>query len=350
VKENQMSNDPEVSTQLHRLADAEPLTEFDTTAVLTRGRRGLRRRRLLSAGGGIAGVAAIALAATMIPNLSSAGGPPVAGEQKQNALFEPVPGVPAGEASVGQKLTEAEATRRCAMKFNEPGLKLAKSYDGPFSGQEVMPQPEAGQRALTCIVPGGDKPTQALLDQVTKDGVPKDTAAQLRNCSVQAWVDMTKWSVKATTWSHRIEKGYGAIDQAMVIAVSPSGRVAVACEIGQNSLKGGLMRNGTNLMVLDHLRYDNNVLTPATKTQPAQHWSGNNIGGNASGYDPVGWGRINGATRVQLRMDDKTKLDIPAIDGWFAYCWETGPTKAKIGDFTATVYGKDGKVLKTFKR
>lgn len=32
-----MNNDPEVSTELHRLADAEPLTDFDTNAVLTRG-------------------------------------------------------------------------------------------------------------------------------------------------------------------------------------------------------------------------------------------------------------------------------------------------------------------------
>ncbi|GAA1681290.1 hypothetical protein ACFTSF_34120 [Kribbella sp. NPDC056951] len=343
-----MYNDPEVSAELHRLADAEPLAPFDTTAVLTRGQRGVRRRRYLTVGGSIAGVAAIALAATLLPGNSQAGEPPVAGEQKKEVWFEAVPGVPRGEASVGQRLTAAEANRRCGVKFNDPKIKLSTPYDGPFSGQALTPKPEVGQRMLTCIVPGGDKPTQALLDQVKKDGVPKDPAAQLRNCSVQAWVDMTGWSVKATTRSSRIEKGYGEIAQAMVIAVSPSGRVAIACEIGDRSIEGGHMRNGTTLLVLDKLRYDSNILTPATKTQPAQHWTGNNIGGNAEGgYDPVAWGRLNGGvTRIQLRMDDKTKLDIPVTDGWFAYCWETGPTKAPMKSFTVTAYDKDGKVVK----
>ncbi len=343
-----MYNDPEVSAELHRLAEAEPLAPFDTNAVLTRGHRGVRRRRYLTAGGSIAAVAAVALAATLLPGSSQAGEPPVAGDQKQKAWFEPVPGVPRGEASVGQRLTVAEANRRCGVKFNEPKIKLSTPYDGPFSGQQLSVRPEAGQRALTCIVPGGDKPTKALLDQIAKDGVPKDPAAQLRNCSAQAWVDMTGWSVKASTRSSRIEEGYGEIAQAMVIAASPSGRVAIACEIGERALEGRLMRNGTSLLVLDKLRYDSNILTPATKTQPAQHWSGRNIGGNAEGgYDPVGWGRLNGGvTRVQLRMDDKTKLDIPVTDGWFAYCWETGPTKANIKNFTVIAYNKDGKVVK----
>ncbi|HEY4568850.1 MAG TPA: hypothetical protein VIH10_05270 [Kribbella sp.] len=341
----------EVSAELHRLADAEPLDPFDTDAVLNRGRRGLRRRKLLTVGGAVVGVAAVAVAATLLPGNTQAGGkPPVAGSQQQDALFEPVPGVPRGEESVGKRLTMTEAERRCHLRF--PGEKrgLETPYGGPFSGQRMSFKVIIGARATMCTVPGGDRPTAALLAEVAKDPVPKTTAGQLRNCSAQTWVDVTGWSVKATSWSSRVEGPLGTVEQALLIAVSPSGRMAIACEINKGSLDGDVISQGTSLMDLNHLRYDNNVFTRATATRPAQLWSLPNIGGNSDGYTTVGWGRLNGgATRVRLRMGATTKLDVPVTDGWFAYTWETGPTTAKIGDFTVTAYDKNGKVVKVLR-
>jgi hypothetical protein len=103
-------------------------------------------------------------------------------------------------------------------------------------------------------------------------------------------------------------------------------------------------------MVLNNLRYDDNVFTKATATSPAQLWSGVSIGGNKTGFTTVGCGRLNGVTTVRLSMDAKTKLDIPATDGWFAYTWETPPTKAKIHDLTVTALDKSGKIAKVLKR
>ena len=117
-----MEDTREVSAELHRLADTEPLDHFDTGTFLTRGHRGLRRRRFLGVGGAIAGVAAAALAVTLIPNLTTTGnGPGVAGTQTENSQFSPVPGVPRGEDGAGQRISKQEAERRCALRY--PGTK-----------------------------------------------------------------------------------------------------------------------------------------------------------------------------------------------------------------------------------
>jgi hypothetical protein len=335
----------EVSAELHRLADSEPLDPFDTNALLTRGQRGRRRRKALAISGAVAGVAVIALAAALLPGLPQAGKkPPVAGDQSQTALFESVQGVPRGEAAVGQRLTMAEAQRRCALRFPDEKRGFEKPYDGPFVGQRLSYKIVIGARMLMCTVPGGDKPTAALLAQVAKDPLPTTTAGQLRHCSVQTWVDVTGWRVTATARSTQT----GA---SLLTAVSPSGKTAIACEIDKSTLDGGMITQGTSVLSLDHLRYDSNQYTHATSTQPAQLWTGNNIGGNANGYTTLAWGKLNGnPTRIHLQMDAKTQTDVPVTDGWFAYYWTTPPTKAKIGDLRITAYDKDGKVVKVLLR
>jgi hypothetical protein len=353
VKENEMEDVREVGEELHRLAEAEPLDPFDTAALLARGRKGRRRRKVLTTGGAVAGVAVVALTASLLSNLTTAGNkPPVSGGQTQgSSLFEPVPGVPSGEASVGQAMTMAEAERRCAQRFPDEKRSLQKPHEGPRSGQRMSYQIVIGAKRRMCTVPGGDKPSAALLAEVAKDPVPTSTAGQLRNCSVQTWVDVTGWRVTATARSSRL-------GTALLVAVSPSGRTAIACEITKGSLDGGMVSQGTYLMTLNDLRYDNNVITPATATKPAEQWTLNNIGGiGCSGtpcrtmYATVGWGRINGnATRVRLQMDAKTSTDVPVTDGWFAYNWVTPPTDADISQLSIAAYDRNGKVVKVLKR
>jgi hypothetical protein len=352
VKENEMEDVREVGAELHRLAESEPLDPFDTGALLARGRRGRRRRKILTLSGAVAGVAVIALAATLLPNLGAAGKQPeVAKDQAQESLFEPVPGVPGGEASVGKPMTMAEAERRCAQRFADETRSLQKPHEGPRSGQRMSYQVVIGDRMRMCTVPGGDKPSAALLAEVAKDPVPTTAAGQLRNCSAQTWVDVTGWRVMASARSSRLET-------ALLVAVSPSGRTAISCEINEGSLDGGTVSQGTQLMVLNDLRYDNNVITPATATKPAEQWSLLNIGGIGCAGTPCrklyathGWGRINGdATRVRLQMDAKTKTDVPVTDGWFAYNWVTPPTAAGISDLSIVAYDEGGKVVKVLQR
>jgi hypothetical protein len=343
----------EVSAELHRLAEAEPLDPFDTGALLARGRRGRRRRQVFTLSGAVAGVAVIALTASLLSNTTTAGDkPPVSGGQTQGSgLFEPVPGVPSGEASVGKPMTMAEAERRCAQRFPGEKRSLQQPHEGPRSGQRMSYQVVIGGRMRMCTVPGGDKPSAALLAEVAKDPVPTTTAGQLRNCSVQTWVDVTGWRVMAAAQSSRL-------GTALLVAVSPSGRTAISCEINAGSLDGGMVSQGTQLMVLNDLRYDNNVITPATAAKPAEQWSLLNIGGIGCAGTPCrklyathGWGRINGnATRVRLQMDAETKTDVPVTDGWFAYNWVTPPTDADISDLGIAAYDKDGKVVKVLQR
>ena len=334
----------EVSAELHRLADSEPLDPFDTHALLARGHRGRRRRTTIAVSGTVVGVAVIALAAALLPGLTQAGNkPPVAGDQSQTALFESVQGIPPGEEGVGQRMTLAEAQRRCALRFPDEKRGFEKPHDGAFVGQRLSYTVKIGARVRMCTVPGGDKPTAALLAKVAKDPLPTTTAGQLRHCSVQTWVDVTGWRVTASARS----RDTGA---SLLTAVSPSGKTAIACEIDKSMLDGGAITQGTSLIPLEHLRYDSNVYTHATATEPAQLWTGVNIGGNKTGYTTLAWGRINGnATRIHLQMDARTKTDVPVTDGWFAYYWTTPPTPAKIADLRITAYDRDGKVVKVLR-
>jgi len=363
-----MYNDPEVSAELHRLAEAEPLPEFDTNAVLTRGHRGLLRRRLLGAGGAVAGVAAIALAATLLPTISSAKQDPgVAGTE--NSQFEAVPGVPRGEDGAGQRIDKAEAKRRCALRYpGATGDLVAKElrsvrtlmYDfRPTSadkgGRSVTISPD-GKKAgplFSCTVPGGDKPSAALVAAAEADPLPKTTAGQLRNCSVAAWTDMTKWNVVA---AERLDtsnlKNYRGFSRAQLVAVSPSGRTAIACELPQRDMPPSGFGWGVFALKLDDLGTDT----------PHMEWPDGTIGkdiatiigegtdceGTVCGKSiPTGWGRTSvDAAKIVVQIGTGPKFDVPVKDGWFAFAkFDQQSHNDKTDHLTVRAYDKDGKLL-----
>jgi hypothetical protein len=351
MKETEMDDVREVGAELHRLAEAEPLDPFDPTDLLTRGKRGRRRRRILTAGGTVAAVAAVALTATLLPKQFRANETPAAGAEQQESFFTQVQGVPSGDNTVGTPVSDAEALRRCRLRFPEMQGPLERTVGGYQIGDRATSRPEVGRTQYMCTVPGGDKPTAALLEKLRKDPVPTDPATQLLNCSAQTWVDVTKWHIVASG-RDTAEKTYPSV---LLTAVSPDARKAITCEIGKNSLNsGGMEMRGTTFLNLDALRSPQDpILTPAKGSQRADLYTGLNLAGPMAGsgrYQVRAWGRVaSTATRVHLQIG-QAQTDVPVTDGWFTYAWFSGPTKGtKASDLKVTAYDKDGKVVKVLE-
>ena len=339
----------EVSAELHRLADSEPLDPFDTKQVLERGRRGRRRRRLYGAGGAVAGVAAIAITASLLPNLTSADTKPNVANPAQNSEFSPVPGVPSGEAGADQRITKEEATRRCSLR--NPNEKRPLQGTGTFrSGHLVMYDAQRGQQYAQCIVPGGDKPSAELIAAVAKDPLPVSTADKLRNCSVISWVDLTKWQVVATDQSK-------ALGRAEIVAVSPSGHKVVECGLSAHRSVMSEMERNTTFATLTNLQGNDPVLDPSDKSVRADMYAGAGGGGGCENgmcttYGMTGWGRVKStaATTVRLRIGSGPVYQVPVgPGGWFAYTWTT-KSKYKLTDQPkVAAYDRHGKVVKVFE-
>lgn len=332
----------EVGAELHRLAEGEAQDPFDPAELLQRGRRMKRRRKILTAGGAVAGVAVVALAATLLPNLGSAGNQPqVAGGESQESQFEPVPGVPRGEEGADQPLSKAEAIRRCALRYPE-GKQLSLSSD-TRSGRTLRYEFKAGEKidVAWCKVPGGDKPSASLIAAAAKDPLPDTSAGQLRNCSVQLWVDLTGWRVMT---SERYQSK--RFSSAVLVAISPSGRKAVACTMSTpppDAPRSGLGLDGANtrFLTLDSLDKNDPVLPPVKGSGRADFFAAT---GSKSTY--TGWGRVaSNATTVRLQLGSGPVHEVPVNDGWFAVAWAK-PTEAG-GDFgVLKAFDKAGKLVR----
>ncbi|WP_371405419.1 hypothetical protein OHA10_07405 [Kribbella sp. NBC_00662] len=340
----------EVSAELHRLAESEPLDPFDTTQLLRRGQRGRRRRKLVGVGGTVVGVAAIAVAASLLPNLVSADSTPgIADQSPKNSQFDPVPGVPGGEAGADQRITKEEATRRCALRYPDEKRPLQGGGPGVRSGHVMLYEVKNGEMFAQCIVPGGDRPKPALVAAAAKDPLPASTANKLRNCSVLAWIDLTDWQVVALDQSK-------ALKQAEVVAISPSGHKVVECRLSGEKGFSGEADGNTTFATLTNLTGSDPVLDPSDKSVRSDMYAGGGGGGGCTNgicttYGMTGWGRVKStaATTVRLRIGSGPVYQVPVGQGgWFAYTWTT-KTKYKIHDQPkVAAYDKNGKVVKVF--
>lgn len=332
----------EVGAELRRMADADELSVFDSASLVERGRRGRRRRKLFTAGGAVAGVAVVALAASVLPNLGGDGNEVgVADGPKQSSLFEPVPGVPSGEAAIGPKLTKEETIRRCALRY--PDVKTPLRGAGTSKvGNTLMYDVAIGEQYAECTVPGGDKPTAALIAAAAKDPLPATTAGQLRNCSVQTWVDLTGWQLMVVDQSKRLAS-------TSLVAVSPSGLKAVACSLKANE---PLEPGNIEFVTLGSLDPNGPVVTPAKGGRHADLYAGGGGGGSvcpgkpcSSDYSFTGWGRVSSkATKVVMQLSPGASHTVPVKDGWFAVTWLTpgvGKYQTKL-----TAYDRNGKIVK----
>ncbi|MEV0290563.1 hypothetical protein AB0H36_41085 [Kribbella sp. NPDC050820] len=339
----------EVRAELQRLAEAEALEPFDTDGLLARGRRGRRRRTVLAAGAAISGVAVVALVVSLIPGGSVADKEPgFAGDQNQNSQFEAVPGIERGEAAAGQTITKEEAVRRCALRY--PDHKQALQAAGSVkAGSTAMYAFEMGARFAACTIPGGDKPKAELVAAAEKEPLPTTAAGQLRNCSVQLWVDLTGWRVMAADQSARL-------GTTVLVAISPSGKKAVACELAPRTA-GEPMPGATPFLTLNALGDKDPVLTPGKGAKHAELFVASGGGGGhcpgtpcTKQYNYTGWGRVSStATKVRLELGPGPTHDVEVVDGWFAFTWLSPGPATKVSAPKLTAYDKAGKVVKVIR-
>jgi hypothetical protein len=319
---------------------------LDTAKFLARGHRGRRRRTVLTAGAAIGGVAVIALTASLLPSLGVAGKQPdVAGDRGPVSMFEPVPGVPRGEAGADQPVTKAEAARRCALRHPEEKRPLLGG--DTESGRSVSYDIKTGEKAevRSCKVPGGDKPSAALVAAAAEDPLPTSAAGQLRNCSVQLWVDLTGWKVMSSDQSKRLGR-------TILVAVSPSGRKAVACELGPTPPSGREGTSNSMFVTLDSLDHGDPILTPAKGSRHATLLVASGGGSYCPGtpcakqYSYTGWGRVaSNATKIVLQLGPSRVHEIPVNDGWFAITWLSPGNANQTSKPKLTAYDKAGKVV-----
>ena len=347
-----MEDTREVSAELHRLADAEPLDHIDTGAVLTRGRRGLRRRRLLSAGGAVAGVAAAALAVTFIPNLTAGDDPGVAGTETENSQFSPVPGVPRGEDGAGQRITKAEAERRCALRYPGVNKPLAGTTFRSVMSRSFAVKGNSANGPFACVIPGGDKPSAALVAAAKADPLPKDPAAMLRNCSVNAWVDMTKWTIQVSDrLSLDHEKNYQGFSRALLVAISPSGKTAIACQLPEDEIRGSGYGWGVTGLRLDDLGTDYPKIEWPDGTFGKEIATilpeGTDCNGPVCGRSlPMGWGRASADTaKIVVQIGSGPEYQAKVKDGWFAFTALDKTSHTNADALKVRAYDKDGKLL-----
>ncbi|MEV5964061.1 hypothetical protein AB0L70_19990 [Kribbella sp. NPDC051952] len=359
-----MEDTREVSAELHRLADAAPTNHFDTATVLTRGHRGLRRRRFLGVGGTIAGVAAAALAVTLIPNLTGTGNgddPGVAATQTENSQFSPVPGVPRGEDGAGQRISKQEAERRCALRYPDAKKSLtdgtgfrsvsSHSYDLKSGQQKGGGVVLNSSSPFFCMIPGGDKPSAALVAAAKADPLPKNEADQLRNCSVNAWVDMTKWHIVVSDRLALTEKNYRGFSREMLIAVSPSGKTAIACQLPVDVVRGAGFGWGVTALRLDDLGTDYPRIPWPDGTQGKEIAAilpeGTDCNGNVCGRSlPTGWGQAPANTaKVVVQIGSGPAYESPLKDGWFTFTVMDKHSHTNAEPLKVRAYDKDGKLL-----
>lgn len=334
----------ELGAELDRLAGTDPLGPINATALLERGRRGKRRRRLFAGGGAVAGIAAVAVAASLVPNLGNASkepvvsktGTPTVAPATVTALdrnFDSVPGVSRGEAAVGEKLTNAEANRRCKLRYPQIERTLMKA--DWYSGSTASYNRTAALPPLLCTIPGGDMPSADLVKIAKQDPQPSTEAAQLRNCSVLFWSDLSRWRVMASETA--------AGHSTTLLAISPSGRKVVSCnlgpELGDNAAALGSGPGIFPVELTERRPFDEHFLTSGgqvCRTGGCRGWLYQDSGRVASNIakiriEPVRGGKVH---------------DVPVRDGWFAVSWINGDPQG-TASAKLTAYDKAGKVLKT---
>jgi len=110
-------DDQEIGAELRRLASADPLSPISSSALLARGRRGRLRRKLISSGGVVAAVSAVALTATLLPHPGQGPGQAVAGSSGSTSAESPARRVAPPSQNVAPTADTAAVLKACSVKL-----------------------------------------------------------------------------------------------------------------------------------------------------------------------------------------------------------------------------------------
>ncbi len=332
-----MDDERVVGAELTRLAATDPLDPIDPAAMLTRGRRSRRNRRLLGVGGGVIGVAAVVIGASMLPGSVVADPDPGVASTKPSVVtkepgFSAVPGVPRGEAGVGGQVSAAEATRRCSVRnpdIDRPLRPAPNRQAGANAGYE----PRKGDRVTECTVPGGDRPSAELVEAAQKDPLPSTPEGRLRNCSVHFWTDLTKWRIVASD----VQPGHGAA----LVAISPSGKSVALCTL-LAATPHDIARVDPNSRIIRTAAAVQDSFEANFQVIPGESLC---TAGKCKGWFYHDQGRVTAdIARIVIEPRGGGRHELKLTDGWFAVAWRSNDPKGEMYA-KVTAYDKAGKVL-----
>lgn len=355
MDETTKQDEDAVRGALHTLVERASFEPVPSAPVLDRTRRGRRRRRWATGGAAVAAVLAIATGATVLADLG--GGPDGSdtavsnGRTGTDPAFTPLPGVPRGEAAIigsGRDgvLAAAEAARRCGLRY--PGGPFTVDESAPYllrPGRIIMVR-RVGERRLTeCTIPGDSRPSVALAAEAEADPLPTGATGLLRNCSVQMWHDLTGWRIVA--------RDRDPAGQAILVAVSPSGRFRATCHLATGALKAHFDGRGSGTRPTALSEAEKRWASTVDVRQTTLEHIGSQ-GGQTCGSQPECLGFVYYETgqvldqvaRVRFTAKDGRTHDITVgEDGWYAFAWTDGSTRVSGLNLTATAYDANGKVL-----
>ncbi|WP_328990224.1 hypothetical protein OG394_28695 [Kribbella sp. NBC_01245] len=339
--------DDEIRTLLRQMADDEEFEPVPLVPLMTRGRRGLLRRRVFSAVVAGAAVAAIVMAAATLPNLAVRQEPPAAASTR-------LAGTAPGDAAL-EPVSMTEALRRCRLQWTAISGRDVGTITmwKPSNASQVVGQVQPGRvktvvdsqmQTFSCLVPGDYDPPAAELAVASRDSaLPTDDAGLLRRCSTSFWHDLTGWRVVA--------RKVDANTLAQAVAISPSQRYVAHCTVGGPAVREAVFNEPAERPAIESVLVNQSTMKdPRTFAASAlagmvfgiQAGSGCAAGARSpcSSWVFYGSGRTSAqVARMQLQTGAKVE-SIEVTDGWFAVAFELAVTDrsgrpGKIGPLTA---------------
>ncbi|TWD80135.1 hypothetical protein FB561_1207 [Kribbella amoyensis] len=148
-----MPEDQEIGAELHRLAERDPLAPLDPEALLVRGRRGVRRRRVLAVAGAVV-VTAVAASVALLPGSAfDQGVPPIATPSPSvPASPRPATSIPARPVD-DPAVTDETLLEACTRQLNGGGLTGPDTIVG-WQVKARSTQPKVGT-AFVAVSPDG---------------------------------------------------------------------------------------------------------------------------------------------------------------------------------------------------
>lgn len=272
-------DDQALRAELRRLAEADPLGPISADDLLVRGRRGRRRRQVLSATGVAALVAAVAVAAATLPELDGERGNAVAGNRTA-AITSPTP-------SAGRPAT----TKPTPIRPTSP-------RPTGTAGSSLRAAPDAGS---TEILRACSAKLSALKSRSGKSGPP-----------VPAATDLTGWNVVVRAIQPKVGTAF--------VALSPDRKLNATCVIYTPGAPAG-MDTGSDTGAWPAPLRARKELSPHLFTVGTNC----DVGLDCSGFLYTSLDQVPAkVARIRATATNGRFVDLRPRDGWLAVMWPDG--------------------------
>ncbi|MFC0627157.1 hypothetical protein [Kribbella deserti] len=358
-----MSDDDEIRALLRRMADDEEFEPVPLVPLMDRGRRGLFRRRVFSAVMAGTAVAAVVMAAAVVPGVLAAE------PDAPAAASTRLPGTRPGDAAL-EPVPVPEALRRCQLQWSAVSgrdvgaitvMSSRLEQQQPTFTKVGMVRPgrpqtvvDAQRQTFVCLIPGDYRPSETDLAIASRDtALPTRKDDLLRRCSTEFWHDLSDWRV--------VTQQTAGTTLLQAVMLSPSGRYAAHCTISDHATRSVVRAIPVERPLIEVVG-NTKGNTKGTNLVTRLSIGANEVlglqAGSACGMASTGclsWvfygsGRVSPQiARMVIKYGAKSET-IDVADGWYAVAFETSVNDrdgrpGKVGPLMA--YDTNGQLVKT---